>query len=334
MIACSQDPASRVDALFAAYTGTALPGAAVLVIRDGEVLLARGYGMANLEEAEPVTPATGFRLASVTKQFTAMCVLMLADRGQLSLDETMVDVFPDFPEYGRLITMRNLLQHTSGLIDYEPFVPEDSPDQVTDRGVLDIMRQQTGTYFVPGSEYRYSNSAYAVLSQVVETRSGKSFATFLTENIFEPLGMDNTVAYQKGISTVANRAYGYAIAGDAIEFSDQSPWSAVLGDGGIYSSINDLYRWDQALYTEALIPAALFGEALEPNLEDYGYGWRIDEWRGHRRMHHDGSTSGFRNFVIRFPDERLSVFVLTNRREPDVQPLAEAVAALYADHTS
>ena len=332
--ACPQDPDARVEALFADYDGTDLPGAAVMVVRDGEVLLARAYGMANLEEAVPVSPATNFRLASVSKQFTALCVLMLAERGRLSLDETIADVFADFPAYGRGITMRHLLQHTPGLIDYEPFVPEDSPTQVTDRGVAEILRQQTGTYFPPGSEYRYSNSAYALLAMIVEARSGRSFAAFLAENIFRPLGMAGTVAYQKGVSTVANPAYGYTVGEQGVEGSDQSPWSAVLGDGGIYSSLEDLYRWDQALYTETLIPAERFAEALVPGLENYGYGWRIDEWRGHRRMHHDGSTSGFRNFVIRFPDARLSIFVLTNRREPDVQPLAEAVAALYLQPAS
>jgi CubicO group peptidase (beta-lactamase class C family) len=318
-----------VDRLFVDYTGHAVPGAAVLVIEDGRKVLSRGYGMADIEKHVAVTADSNFRLASLTKQFTAMSILILVDRGKLDLDQHITDVIADFPEYGKSITIRNLLQHTSGLIDYEDFVPEDSPVQVSDRGALDILRQQHATYFEPGSEWRYSNSGYVVLAMMVEKLSGMTFAEFLKANIFQPLGMDATVAYQKGVSTVANRAYGYTVDDSGVHLSDQSPWSAVLGDGGIYSSLNDLYTWDQALYTEKLIPAALFEQALTPNLENYGFGWHIDRFHGHRRMYHYGSTSGFRNFIQRFPDLKLTVITLTNRRDPEVDPLAEALAELY-----
>jgi CubicO group peptidase (beta-lactamase class C family) len=222
-----------------------------------------------------------------------------------------------------------VLQHTSGLIDYEPFVPEDSERQIVDREVLDLMMQQDHTYFPPGSEHRYSNSGYAVLAMVVEEVSGRSFADFLNENIFEPLGMHDTVAHREGVSVIANRAYGYHVGETGAELSDQSPWSAVLGDGGIYTSVLDLAKWDQALYDNPFVRPQLLETAFTPGLEDYGFGWRIDEYHGHRRMHHEGSTIGFRNFMQRFPDERLTVIVLTNRREPAVQSLAEQVADLY-----
>jgi CubicO group peptidase (beta-lactamase class C family) len=164
---------------------------------------------------------------------------------------------------------------------------------------------------------------------MVEELSGMSFAEFLRQNIFEPLSMDTTLAYQKGISVVAHRAYGYTVDGSGVAASDQSPWSAVLGDGGIYSSLNDLFRWDQALYAQQLIPAALFAQALTPGLGDYGFGWYVDEFHGYKRARHDGSTSGFRNSIQRFPELGLTVIVLTNRRDPTVDPLAEAVALLY-----
>lgn len=330
----NDDKEGKVDKLFSDYVADGMPGAAVLVVRDGQPVLTRVYGLADIEKQVAVTADTNFRLASLTKQFTATCVLMLVDRGKLGLDQKITDVFEDFPEYGRGISIRNLLQHTSGLIDYEDFVPENSPIQVSDRGVLDIMRQQSTVYFEPGTQYRYSNSGYAVLAMMVEEISGQSFAKFLHDNIFEPLGMNATVAHQKGISTVANRAYGYTVDDSGVSGSDQSPWSAVLGDGGIYSSLNDLFKWDQALYTERLIPAALFEQALTPKLEGYGFGWRIDDFHGYRRMYHDGSTSGFRNFIQRFPEHRLTVIALTNRRDPEVDPLAEAVARLYLDSGS
>ncbi|MCI0516312.1 MAG: beta-lactamase family protein [Woeseiaceae bacterium] len=326
---CAVENEDKVDKLFSDYSGIGMPGAAVLVVRDGQPVLTRVYGLADVASNVAITADTNFRLASLTKQFTAMCVLMLVDRGKLTLEHRITDVFADFPEYGRNVSIRNLLQHTSGLIDYEDFVPEDSPVQVTDSGVLDIMRQQDTLYFEPGTQYRYSNSGYAVLAMMVEKVSGQPFAGFLHANIFQPLGMNTTVAYQDGISVVSNRAYGYTVDESGVSGSDQSPWSAVLGDGGIYSSLNDLFKWDQALYTERLIPAGLFEQALTPNLEDYGFGWRIDDFHGYRRMHHSGSTSGFRNFIQRFPEQRLTVIALTNRRDPEVDPLAESVARLY-----
>lgn len=325
----SVDYEMEVDKIFAAYQGEQTPGAVVRVIKDGEPLLTRTYGMANIEERIPVTAETNFRLASVTKQFTAMCILMLVDRGELELDDTLTDVFPDFPEYGSRITITHLLQHTSGMVDYEPFVPEDSPVQVVDAGVLDLMRRQDHVDFEPGSKHRYSNSGYAVLAMIVEHVSGLTFPQFLKQNIFDPLGMVNTVAHQEGVSTVSTRAYGYHVTADGVEFSDQSPWSAVLGDGGIYTSVVDLSLWDAALYGNALVSEELMQQAFTPFLEDYGFGWRIDEYRGHRRMHHSGSTVGFRNFIQRFPDDRLTVIALTNRRDPEVDPLAEKVADLF-----
>ena len=308
-----------------------MPGAVVHVIRDGKPVLTRSYGMANIEERIAVGPETNFRLASLSKQFTAMSILMLVDRGMLRLDDSLTDVFPDFPQYGSGITITHLLQHTSGLVDYEPFVPEDTPVQVVDAGVLDLMKQQDRTDFEPGSEHRYSNSGYAVLATIVEHLSGKTYAAFLEENIFDPLGMINTVAFQDGVSTVANRAYGYHVSDNGVELSDQSAWSAVLGDGGIYTSVVDLALWDAALYRDDLISGEIKRLAFTPYLENYGFGWRIDEYAGRSRMHHSGSTIGFRNFIQRFPEERLTIIVLSNRREPEVDSLAERVADLYLD---
>ena len=319
----------EIDRIFADYQGEGVPGAVVHVIRDGQPAMTRTYGMANIEEKIPVGAETNFRLASVSKQFTAMCILMLVDRGELALTDSLTDVFPDFPQYGSKITITQLLQHTSGMLDYEPFVAEDSPVQVVDADVLELMRRQDHTDFDPGSKHRYSNSGYAVLAMVVEKVSGRPYPEFLKQNIFEPLGMRNSVAHQEGVSSVSNRAYGYHVTDEGVEFSDQSPWSAVLGDGGIYTSVVELALWDEALYADDLISADLKRQAFTPYLEDYGFGWRIDKYAGRLRMHHSGSTVGFRNFIQRFPDDRLTVIVLSNRRDPEVDPLAEKVADLF-----
>jgi CubicO group peptidase (beta-lactamase class C family) len=324
-----EDMAEQVDRIFASYQGKDVPGASVMVISKGEPVLIRSYGMADLEKGTPIRPETNFRLASISKQFTATAIMLLVERGELGLDDRLTDLFPDFPAYGSDISLRHLLQHNSGLIDYEGMIADDFDGQVSDRDALRMMYEVDRTYFEPGTEYRYSNTAYAMLAMLIEDRSGQSFAEFLREHIFAPLGMDQTVAHQQGVSTVANRAFGYTIDNGEVTFSDQSTTSAVLGDGGIYSSVLDYFKWDQALYTDRILSQASLQQMWTGNFGNYGFGWRVDSKDGRRRLHHDGSTSGFRNYVIRYPDERLTVLVLTNRRGPDAMPLAEAVAELY-----
>ena len=328
---CTPDSGRTVDELFADYDSEGMPGASVMVIKDGEPVLTRSYGLANVEQGVPVRPGTNFRLASVTKQFTATALLMLVEEGMVDLDDPIRQYFPSFPAFTDAITIRHLLQHTSGIEDYEPIYGDAFPEQILDRGVVEIISGTEATYFPAGTEYRYSNSAYAILAVLVENLSGMSFPDFLEARIFAPLGMNNTVAYRKGETTVSNRSFGYTVNGRLVEDSDQSAWSAVLGDGGIYSSVEDLARWDAALYDNDLLSPETWAEVWTPGLENYGFGWRIDEYKGRKRYHHSGSTSGFRNFMQQFPDDRFTVIVLTNRAEPDVAPLAERIADLYLD---
>jgi CubicO group peptidase (beta-lactamase class C family) len=329
MVRCQKTPETAVDALFRDYRGE-VPGAAVMVIHRGQPILTKTYGLADVESRIPVTPHTNFRLASVTKAFTATAVLMLIADEYLTLDATLVDIFPNFPDYGRDITVRHLLNHTSGLLAYESLLPDTLSRQVRDRDVLALMMHQDSTYFPPGTAYRYSNSGYAVLAMIVEKISDRSFPDFLRTRIFEPLGMSETVAYVSGENEVPNRAYGYTVYPDSIVRTDQSTTSAVLGDGGVYSNLTDMFKWDQALYGSQLLSDTLRQMMFTPNLENYGFGWRIDSHRGHRRIHHTGSTRGFRNCFIRFPDDSLSVIVLTNRNQPEsVMPLGNAIAEIY-----
>jgi CubicO group peptidase (beta-lactamase class C family) len=339
----SQDLASRVDTLLHEFNGPDHPGASVMVIREGMVLLTKAYGMADLEERIPATAATNYRLASVTKQFTAMSILMIKERGKLSLENTLSDFFPGFPAYGKTITIRQILHHTSGLIAYEDVMPETTTVQVHDRDVLAMMKTQDSTYFPPGTEYRYSNTGYSLLSQIVERVSEIPFAGFLEENIFRPLEMNATVAYEKDISTVARRAYGYtrrdSTRPPGFDKTDQSSTSAVLGDGGIYSSVEDLFKWNQALFTDKLVSAKTLNEAFTPDVlpdgrnTGYGFGWYIDEYRGLRRIRHGGSTVGFRTEILRFPERQFSVILLVNRSDADPGALALRIAdmVLFGD---
>lgn len=326
---CGVDTEVEVDQLFQDYSGDGLPGASVMVIRDGQPILSKSYGLANVETGAAIESSTNFRLASITKQFTATSILMLVDGGKLSLDDSIRLHFPEFPVFAEGITIRHILQHTSGIEDYEPIYGDRFPAQVTDRGVVEIISKTEGTMFAPGSQYSYSNSGYAILAVLVEDLSGKTFADFLQDNIFSPLEMSNTVALVGGVTMVPNRSFGYSVVDGEVTFSDQSAWSAVLGDGGIYSSVEDLIKWDRALYDNGLISAELRAESWTPGLENYGFGFRIDEYNGHRRYHHSGSTSGFRNHMQQYPDDLLTVIILTNRADPDVARLADRVADLY-----
>jgi CubicO group peptidase (beta-lactamase class C family) len=345
----SQVSPIQIDAIFASLNSTNAPGAAVLVVRDGHTVFRRGHGVTDLRTLHSIDAHTNFRLASFTKQFTATAVMLLAHDGKLHYDDHLTEFFPEFPAYGKSITVRNLLNHTSGLPDYEdllmtqyPDTPEERVPQILDAGVLKLLEQQTTGKFAPGSKWEYSNSGYAVLAMIVERVSGKSFAQFLQERIFIPLKMTNTLAYEKGKNEVPHRAYGHSKNDGAWRETDQSPTSAVLGDGGIYSSLDDLAKWDRALRDHTLLSEDEMQPALTPvhptdgpakfpdgQLVSYGFGWFLDPYQGHKRMSHDCNTIGFRTTIQRFPDDNLTVIVLANRADLEPQALALRVANLY-----
>lgn len=316
---CKMNNEALIDKIFIDYNNPKLPGAAVMVIKNGEKVFIKGYGLADLENNYPVTSKTNFRLASVTKQFTAMSILLLIDSGKLSFGTTLKNIFPNFPDYGNNITIKNLLQHTSGLIDYEDLIDDSVTVQVKDKDVFDMIMKTDSTYFIPGSQHKYSNTGYALLALTVEKISAQPFRDFLRDNIFAPLEMNNTLAFEENINEVKNRAYGYTVEEKNIEFTDQSVTSAVLGDGGIYSSLDDLYKWDQALYTGKLVPQKYLDESWTMGKTDagiefpYGYGWRLETYNDTKVVYHTGSTRGFRNIIYRIPEKKFTVVILTNR---------------------
>jgi CubicO group peptidase (beta-lactamase class C family) len=328
----------HVRRLLADYDGSDRPGACLLARQAGRAIVQRCLGLAEMETARPAAPETNFRLASLTKQFTATAVLLLVADGRLATTSTLRSVFPDFPPWAEAITVHHLMTHTSGLVDYEDVMPGDDDHQITDAGVLALLRAQDSTYFPPGSAYRYSNSGYAVLSQIVEAVSGRRFGPYLHERIFTRLGMSGTVAHVDGETTVPHRAFGYSRADDGTwARTDQSTTSAVLGDGGIYTSVRDLNGWLALVEgRDSLLPAALAAAVFTPaTLTDgddasYGYGWFLDRVGGRRRYRHEGTTIGFRNAVQRFPDEDLTVVFLSNRNEIAPGLVDSLVAAVRA----
>jgi CubicO group peptidase (beta-lactamase class C family) len=337
------------------------PGVAVLVRKDGKTVFAHGYGVRDLRSRDRIGPDSCFRLASVTKQFTATAVMLLVRDGKLRYEDKLTDVFPAFPAYGHAITIRQLLTQTSGLPDYETLMdaaekgraPTWTADrQIHDDEVLALLRGETKGRFEPGTSWAYSNSGYVVLGLVVARASGKAFPDFLRDRIFRPLQMTHTLAYQSGKSEVSQRAFGHTKEDGAFREADQSPTSATLGDGGVYSSIEDLARWDEALRANELLSPGLMKPATTPvTLRDgsrprwpaepgednlapgepvaYGFGWFLDPWRGHARMWHHGSTRGFRTAVERFTDDGVTVVVLANRDDLDLRDLALQIAKPY-----
>lgn len=329
---CASAPSreSSVDALMKRYDGDG-PGASLLVIRDGVPLVRRGYGFADLEHRVAATPQTDYRLASVSKQFTATAILLLAQDGKLSLDDRARRWLPSLPAAADTITLRQLLSHQGGLIDYEDIMAAGTSVPLRDKDVLALLAKTDHLYFAPGTSYRYSNGGYAMLALIVEQASGMPFQDFLRERIFLPLGMTGTLAYVAEGPPVPHRAFGYSEERQHWVRTDQSMTSSVLGDGGIYSSIDDLARWDAALYDNRLLSDASRKAAFTPRTAtddptvEYGYGWRITG----ETLWHSGETIGFRNVIVRYPKRHLTVVLLTNRNDPEPYRTALAVGDLF-----
>ncbi len=335
-IGSAMNQEEAIDDLFKEFDRPGSPGASLTVIKNGKPVFAKGYGLANLEKKILCSTNTNFRLASLTKQFTATAILILAERRSLSLEDHITRFFPEFPDYGKQISIRHLLTHTSGLVDYEQVIPAGTTIPVSDRDVLLLLLKQDHLKFSPGEKFDYSNTGYSFLALIVEAASGQKFATFLRENIFQPLGMTNSLAYEPGISSVPNRAFGYAKTENGFEFSDQSLTSAVLGDGGIYSSVADLFQWDQALSTEKLVSRKMLEQAFATHSTNsdspgsgYGFGWYIGKYRDAKKIWHYGSTCGFSTRMERFPEKNLTVIILTNRRDAKISDVPQKIADLY-----
>lgn len=351
----------RIESLFAAATQPDAPGVAVLVRWKDQILLERGYGLRDLRDHAVNSPQTNFRLASFSKQFTAMAIMLLVHDGKLRYNDHLNDIFPEFPAYGSNITVHNLLNHTGGLPDYEDLMEKEekarggtiwsTEHQIQDDEVLKLLEKASAGKFAPGTSWAYSNSGYVVLGLIVAKVSGMPYRDFLQKRIFAPCGMQHSVVYQKGINQIANRAFGHTLENGKWAETDQSSTSATLGDGGVYSNLEDLAKWDAALQKHTLLSAAEMAPALSPvRLNDgsqphwpvepdgdnlapgkpvsYGFGWFLDPYHGHARMWHTGSTMGFRTVIQRFTSDDLTVIILANRSDFDTKAVSDRVAEI------
>lgn len=332
-----QQLSARVDSIFSPHARSDAPGCAVSVIKAGKILYARGYGMADVAHSIPLTPATPLNIASTTKPFTALAVLLLEKDGKLRLDEDVRKYVSEVPNFGHPITIRMLLNHTSGLRELHNLFNlagwRNSDVQLRD-DVFSMIRRQRALNHAPGAEFAYNSTGYTLLAIVVERVSGVSFSSFVNDRIFTPLGMTNSYVEESLSQVIPRRATGYW-GHDPAKLRTARPVNSIPGPNGIVTSVEDLARWDENFYRHRVGTAATLDQMSTPNrLTDgtdfgYGLGFFIGTHRGRRTVSHAGSDYGYKADFIRFPAEQLTVAVLCNAFDIPPTPLALQVADLY-----
>jgi CubicO group peptidase (beta-lactamase class C family) len=317
------DPQSqRVDSIMATFQGSSAPGAAVAVVRKGEIVFQRAYGMANLTHGIPFTPDTRTNIGSTSKQFTAFAIALLAREGRLSLDDDVRSHIPELPDFGETVTLHHLLSHTSG---YREFLNAlamggwrmEDADHIHRREIVEVVRRQPALQNVPGAEWNYNNTGYALLAMVVERVTGESFTDWMADQVFGPLGMKDTAVRAHPGQIVLHSAQGYLPAGEGT-FREASDIGAAMGAGGIYTTLGDLARWMRNLGTGEVGGREIMEQMTIPYIlttgdtTSYGFGLMVDRERGLRRVHHGGADAAHRSHFAYYPDLDAGLIVLTN----------------------
>jgi len=309
-----------------------IPGLSIAVVRNGEVVKAKGYGLANVELSVPASADTVYQSGSTGKQFTATAVMMLVEEGKLALGDKINKYFPDSPESWNNITIRHLLTHTSGATDY----PKDF-DFRRDYTEAELLKkaQSIPLAFAPGEKWSYSNLGYVTLGILVSKVSGKFYGDFLQERIFRPLGM-STARIINESDIVMNRAAGYRMPKGELKNQEWvSPTMNTTADGSLYLTVLDMARWDAALYTEKLLKRSSFDQIWTPVklnnglTRPYGFGWAFADVRGHKIIEHGGAWQGFTSHIARYIDDKLTIIVMTNRAGANPGLIAHGIAGLY-----
>lgn len=326
-----------VDQIFSDWDTKDGPGGSIGIIKDGELIYSKGYGLANLEYEIPNSASSVFRIASTSKQFTAACIILLAEKGLLNLQDDLKRIFPDFPAYANEITISHLLNHTSGIRDYLQLaylkgLGED--DHYVDEELMEWLVNQFDLNFPPGDEFLYSNSGYWLLGQIVEKVSGMNMAEFAQQEIFEPLGMTQTHFHNDHTRVVKQRASGY-MPGESDKFKINMTTLDMIGDGGIFTSVNDIKKWDDAFYDRSVLSDSFWNMMTTPGVLnngeaiDYAAGLFISEYNGLKTISHGGAFVGFRAEFIRFPEQKFSIAIFANRGDVNPTNLAYQVADVF-----
>lgn len=337
----------KINAIFADWNHSNEPGGAVGIVKSGKLIYGKGFGMADLEHNIPISPRSVFYLASLAKQFTAFCILLLEEQGKLNLKDEIQKYLPDFPRYERPITIAQLIHHTSGLRDFSTLIDLQGRsylEDISEREVYELIKNQKSLNFLPSDEYMYCNSGYFLLSKIIETVTKQTLKAFAAKHIFEPLGMKSTTFLDDNGLILKNRAFSYEknLQGG---FNNIIRRYALVGSGGVYSSIEDLALWDQNFYHNLLgkgnqkIMAKMVMEDTLTNGLNSGYAFGLENklYKGLSRVSHSGSNAGYRTFFIRFPGNELTVILLSNRRDGDLNKVfkvVDEVLGLKAPNTS
>ncbi|UCG28179.1 MAG: beta-lactamase family protein [Bacteroidales bacterium] len=323
-----------IDSIFSEWNKPNVPGCALGIIKDNKLIYTKGYGMANLEYNIPNTTNSVFRIGSSSKQFTAACIILLEEQGKLDLDDKLGDFFPEFPEYADQITVRHLLNHTSGIRDYLTLAllkGLGDDDFFEDRDVMKLLVNQMDLNFQPGEEYLYSNSGYWLLGQIVNKVAEMNMADFARQEIFEPLGMTSTHFHNNHSQIVKNRASGYAPDGSG-GFRISMTTLDMIGDGGIFTTIEDIKKWDDAYYQSDILSESFWSTMLERGVLnnrdtlDYTCGLIKGYYKGLKTISHGGAFVGFRADIVRFPEQKLSVALFANRADANPTSMCYKVA--------
>lgn len=331
---------TKVDDLFLKWSTPGEPGGAVGVLKDGKLIYAKGFGLADIEHNVAITTTSSFYLASVSKQFTAFCILLLEEEGKLNLDDEIQTFLPDFPKYEGAITISHLIHHTSGLRDFSTLMDlqgKDYLDDVSEKEVYELIKRQKVLNFLPGHEYTYSNSGYYLLGLVIKKITGKTLREFANENIFVPLGMKNTTFLDDNRQIIKNRVFSYEKNSEKNEFSNVIRRYDIVGSGGVYSTIEDLAIWDRNFNNNKLgkggqeIINKMCQEVKVAKGTNGGYAFGLENgsYSGIRKVSHSGSNASFRSYFGRFPDQRLSIIVLANRSDVNITAKFREVADIF-----
>ena len=329
LAALAQDLAPKADEIINAYVKQSQFSGSVLIAKGGKVILSKGYGMANYELEVANTPQTRFRLGSITKQFTAMAIAQLVERGLVKVDDPITKYLPDYPkETGDKVTVYHLLTHTSGI-----------PSFTNSTDYLQIKMQPLSSEklfawvkgkpleFTPGEDFKYNNAGYILLGYIIEKVTGKSYDQYLRESIFEPLGMKST-GYDRNKEVMKHRAAGYSLKGKEIENAEFIDMTVPGGAGALYSTVEDLYLWDRALYTEKLVKKPTLEKVYTPFKSNYSWGWRVGEQYGHKLVGHGGGIDGFNTTIVRFINDDICIIALSNRIPAALNPMSKNLMAL------
>ncbi len=331
----SPEMAAQVDKVFEKWNRTDSPGCALGVYKDGQIVYKHGYGMANLNDDVPITPATVFHVASMSKQFTAASILLLAQQGKLSLDDDVHKYIPELPDFGERITLRHLMHHTSGLRDQWALLGlagwRYSQDLITDEDVMSVMVHQKALNFKPGEKYMYSNTGFTLLALVVKRVSGMSLREFTTQNIFAPLGMTHTHFRDDHEEVIKHDALGYEQDGEGKPFRMSLTNFDTAGATSLHTTVEDLQLWDENFYHPRVGGPDFIAQMLEKGKlnsgkeQDYASGLAIGTYRGLRTVGHGGADAGYRSGMERFPDQHFGAAILCNSAEANPGSLLHQV---------